>query len=236
MIELLIFFIYLFISLIFCILISIFKLHSLIYYSSFLIFKLTKKKLLVLNSFDIFLIVNNLIIFYVFMCILPLLNFYFYNFISNGFYIVQLKKIKSFFLRSNLFNFVLFVVFNLLLLLILLSFLLCWNFMDNLNSYALFEIQLKLYDYIFLWINLNYKLLFFMNLIFLFCYIIKLFIDYNKIYKFYYIYKNQFLFFYIFLSNILINEFYLQFIFLIIILVFEIIFFYLCYKNVKFYF
>lgn len=126
-----------------------------------------------------------------------------------------------------------FFVINLFLLFIFLIFLIYWNFTNELTSYSFFDIQLRLSDYIFWWSNYNCKILFLTNFLFINIIFWNLFLNSFSIYNLIKYHKIKIsLFFYIVLI-LFTYDFYIQFVIMILFcLLFEIIFFYICYKNV----
>nr|YP_009295176.1 SecY-independent transporter protein [Dasya binghamiae]AOH77188.1 SecY-independent transporter protein [Dasya binghamiae] len=159
-----------------------------------------------------------------------------FNFLSASWYQTQIKWIKVIILKLLFWNYISFFFINLLSILIFLTFLLYWNFKNELSSYSFFDIQLKLYDYIFWWINYNCKFLFLINLLILKIMFCNLLFNHLYIYKFLKFNKKKLIFFLLSMFFFFINEFYIIFCILIFIYIFlEIIFFYLCYKNIIWY-
>jgi hypothetical protein len=226
-------FIYLFISFLLLIFIAVIKLNSLIYFSIWISINLTKRKLFVLNTFDILNISTSLITFYVFFFVFPLLIYVLYNFCITSWYKIQKKYFKSIVQKICLLNLLNLIFLNPLILILISIFFLIWHYKANLSSQILFEIQLNILDQTYLWLNVNYKVCFVIIVLYLsliYCHLLWNFMKFYEICKYYKIYIVYFLssFFYLMLTDLYI----LLLLIIINLLIIEFLFLCLCYKFI----
>lgn len=215
-------------SAIFCFFVLLFKYHSLILYSSFVLLKLVKQKLFVFNIFEIWNTMNLLIVFYLFFNLSFLFIYLSLSFISSSFYKKQIKYIKNFLGLLTIYRLIIFFILNFLVLYFFLYLLIYWKFTTILSSFSLFKIQIKLFNYIQVWLKINCNLLILFDTFFLINFLIYIYLNILKFFIFFKSFKNKILFFSLIISLIFISDY--VYVFLIWIICLELYYFFLCYK------
>nr|AHX02515.1 SecY [Schimmelmannia schousboei] len=230
--ELIFIFFYFSFSLVLCILVSISNLHSLILFETYPFLQFSNKKFIITHITDIIDIVWFLVLSNSLLSVFPLLFFQLTKFFSSSWYIYQLRFSNKVFVYSYFAFILILIICYLQIIPITLSFLSQWEYLRKPNSILNIELEFRILSYI-LWT------LAFRN--YIGCFIFIIFIIINKVrflyhmksvYIFSKLYRKQVVFFNLFcLFLISPSDIFLQFLSLFLILVFfEIVFFFICYK------
>lgn len=216
-------------SIFLCSLIFLSKYHSIILYSSFALLKLIKQKLFIFGVFDILNIMNLLLFFYMVFFIWFLFTIFIYFFVSSSLYKNQLILLINFFYYLIFFRVLSFIFINIFLIYFFVYLLINWEFTTILHSFTLFNIQVKTYDFILTWIQVNCNFYLLIDIFLLVNYITCIYLNCFKFWKNFKNFKNIFLFIFVSVMFILITDFY--YIFFPFFFIFEFYYFFLCYKT-----
>lgn len=209
------------------------KYHSFILYSSYIVLKLTKKKLFIFNIFDLFNTMNFLIIFYLGFFLWFLFVVFMFNFFKSSFYKNQNNFFSVFLFKLIYFRLINFLFINFLFIYLLVYLLIYWQFTKILNSFYFFDIQVKLIDFILIWIKINCKLNFILDMVLLVNFLLLANLSWLMIYKKFKTYKKWLLIFSLILSIVILDSFY--YLLILILILFEFYYIFLCHK-INFYF
>nr|YP_009511913.1 Sec-independent protein translocase component TatC [Gracilariopsis mclachlanii]AXI97840.1 Sec-independent protein translocase component TatC [Gracilariopsis mclachlanii] len=221
---------YIFLSFCFCLLISSFNIYNILFFETYPFLKLASRKFIVTNVMDLFDVLCLLFFSKAILFSFPYAMFQLYKFSSSSWYVYQC----FFFRRCMKFAFVtsliVLIFIQLILLPLLLQFLTLWEIRED--SLINIFVEFRLLSYVKWVLTFRYLISSLSFFIFLLLSQIWLLMDIKRVYFLIKCYRKMFIFITLFVLFLLIppDGFLQIFLILLICIIFEAVFLFVCYK------
>nr|AHX02561.1 SecY [Sebdenia flabellata] len=230
-IEILIRLMYVFFSLILCLFIIVYNIHTLLLFETYPFLNLSNKKFIITHVTDLFDTTWTLISLS-FLCILPIFCYQLFNFFKASWYNYQLRFSRKLFLLVSITMTVVSILSYFFLIPTILKFLTQWDKLNQINNFLFIETEFILLHYIFWVLSFQYNI---MNITIIFSVLLSQIWLWYKLENIYWLmkfYRKQLTFLTLCILFILSpTDVFLQFVIIsFTYLFYEIIFLVICYK------